>query len=138
MWGISCVSSPAFCTLKFMIQISHLSMSKLLLMLQDRSCDLVRLVFIKLHVGQSIITDQLLFCSCNFQVIKDCNQICLCYCIMWKQVSNTFHFTFTVRPEAKAMKNGFKLRNVVPATEEEARRILERIDADNLNEFFRT
>ncbi|AES80467.1 acyl-CoA thioesterase, putative [Medicago truncatula] len=54
------------------------------------------------------------------------------------EVSNTFHFTFTVRPEAKAMKNGFKLRNVVPATEEEARRILERIDADNLNEFFRT
>ncbi|XP_058739982.1 acyl-coenzyme A thioesterase 2, chloroplastic-like isoform X2 [Vicia villosa] len=54
------------------------------------------------------------------------------------EVSNTFHFSFTVRPEAKAMKNGFKLRNVVPATEEEARRILERIDADNLNEFFRT
>ncbi|GAU23930.1 hypothetical protein TSUD_181190 [Trifolium subterraneum] len=54
------------------------------------------------------------------------------------EVSNTFHFTFTVRPEAKALKNGFKLRNVVPATEEEARRILERIDADNLNEFFRT
>ncbi|XP_057754106.1 acyl-coenzyme A thioesterase 2, chloroplastic [Arachis stenosperma] len=54
------------------------------------------------------------------------------------EVSNTFHFTFTVRPEAKAMKNGFKLRNVVPATEEEARRILERIDADNLNEYFRT
>lgn len=54
------------------------------------------------------------------------------------EVSNTFHFTFTVRPEAKAMKNGFKLRNIVPATEEEARRILERIDADNLNEFFRT
>ncbi|CAL5192853.1 unnamed protein product [Lathyrus oleraceus] len=54
------------------------------------------------------------------------------------EVSNTFHFSFTVRPEAKAMKSGFKLRNVVPATEEEARRILERIDADNLNEFFRT
>ncbi|CAI8613324.1 unnamed protein product [Vicia faba] len=54
------------------------------------------------------------------------------------EVSNTFHFSFTVRPEAKAVKNGFKLRNVVPATEEEARRILERIDADNLNEFFRT
>lgn len=54
------------------------------------------------------------------------------------EVSNTFHFSFTVRPEAKAMKDGFKLRNVVPATEEEARRILERIDADNLNEFFRT
>ncbi|WVZ07854.1 hypothetical protein V8G54_021200 [Vigna mungo] len=54
------------------------------------------------------------------------------------EVSNTFHFTFTVRPEAKVTKNGFKLRNVVPATEEEARRILERIDADNLNEFFRT
>ncbi|KAJ1443614.1 HotDog domain superfamily [Sesbania bispinosa] len=46
------------------------------------------------------------------------------------EVSNTFHFTFSVRPEAKAMRNGFILRNVVPATEEEARRILERIEAD--------
>ncbi|OIW07351.1 hypothetical protein TanjilG_10186 [Lupinus angustifolius] len=48
------------------------------------------------------------------------------------EVSNNFYFTFTVRPEAKAMKDGFKLRNVVPAAEEEARRILERIDADKL------
>lgn len=47
-----------------------------------------------------------------------------------KQVSNTFYFTFSVRPEAKATKNGFKIRNVVPATEEEARRILERMDAE--------
>ncbi|TYJ09694.1 hypothetical protein E1A91_A11G157600v1 [Gossypium mustelinum] len=46
------------------------------------------------------------------------------------QVSNTFYFTFSVRPEAKATKNGFKIRNVVPATEEEARRILERMDAE--------
>ncbi|KAG8642061.1 acyl-coenzyme A thioesterase 2, chloroplastic [Manihot esculenta] len=49
------------------------------------------------------------------------------------EVSNTFHFTFTVRPEAKATKNGFRLRNVVPATEEEARRILERMDAETLH-----
>lgn len=48
------------------------------------------------------------------------------------EVSNTFYFTFSVRPEAKAMKNGFKIRNVVPATEEEARRILERMDAEML------
>ncbi|KAF2284693.1 hypothetical protein GH714_029337 [Hevea brasiliensis] len=48
------------------------------------------------------------------------------------EVSNTFYFSFTVRPEAKATKNGFRLRNVVPATEEEARRILERIDAETL------
>ncbi|XP_028756711.1 acyl-coenzyme A thioesterase 9, mitochondrial isoform X1 [Neltuma alba] len=47
------------------------------------------------------------------------------------EVSNTFHFTFTVRPEAKAMKNGLKLLKVVPATEEEARLILERMDADS-------
>jgi acyl-coenzyme A thioesterase 9 len=48
------------------------------------------------------------------------------------QVSNTFYFTFTLRPEAKAMKNGFRIRNVVPATEEEARCILERMDAEAL------
>ncbi|XP_027351386.1 acyl-coenzyme A thioesterase 9, mitochondrial-like [Abrus precatorius] len=54
------------------------------------------------------------------------------------EVSNTFYFTFTVRPEAKAMKKGHGLLNVVPATEEEAQRILERIDADNLHEFFGT
>lgn len=51
------------------------------------------------------------------------------------QVSNTFYFTFSVRPEAKAMKDGFRIRNVVPATEEEARRILERMDAENLPDF---
>jgi len=48
------------------------------------------------------------------------------------EVSNTFYFKFTVRPEAKARNNGFKLRNVVPATEEEARHILERMDAEAL------
>ncbi|GAV68390.1 hypothetical protein CFOL_v3_11893 [Cephalotus follicularis] len=48
------------------------------------------------------------------------------------EVSNTFYFTFTVRPEAKAAKNAYKIRNVVPATEEEARRILERMDAEFL------
>ncbi|KAK1428549.1 hypothetical protein QVD17_17385 [Tagetes erecta] len=48
------------------------------------------------------------------------------------EVSNTFYFTFTVRPEAKANKNGFRIRKVVPATEEEARTILERMDAEPL------
>lgn len=44
------------------------------------------------------------------------------------EVSNRFYFTFTVRPEAKAKNNRFRIRKVVPATEEEARRILERIE----------
>ncbi|CAN1236022.1 Acyl-coenzyme A thioesterase 2, chloroplastic [Linum grandiflorum] len=49
------------------------------------------------------------------------------------EVTNTFYFTFTVRPEAKASKNGSTLRNVVPTTEEEARLILERKDAEGLH-----
>lgn len=44
------------------------------------------------------------------------------------QVSNTFYFTFTVSPGA--LENGLKIRNVVPATEEEARQVLERMDAE--------
>lgn len=48
------------------------------------------------------------------------------------EVSNKFYFTFTVRPEAKASNNGFRIRKVVPATEEEAHRILERMDADSV------
>ncbi|XP_051134534.1 acyl-coenzyme A thioesterase 2, chloroplastic-like isoform X2 [Andrographis paniculata] len=48
------------------------------------------------------------------------------------EVSNRFYFTFTVRPEAKAKNNGHRIRKVVPATEEEARRIIERMDADSL------
>ncbi|GAB2265464.1 Acyl-coenzyme A thioesterase 4, mitochondrial [Dionaea muscipula] len=44
------------------------------------------------------------------------------------EVSNRFYFTFTVRPEA--LTDGLKVRNVVPATEEEARRVIERMDAD--------
>ncbi|KAF8402408.1 hypothetical protein HHK36_013363 [Tetracentron sinense] len=47
------------------------------------------------------------------------------------EVSNTFYFTFTTRPEV--VRNGLRIRNVVPATEEEARRVLERMDADNLH-----
>ncbi|XP_062194175.1 acyl-coenzyme A thioesterase 2, chloroplastic [Phragmites australis] len=46
------------------------------------------------------------------------------------EVSNTFHFTFTVSSDV--LKNGLKIRNVVPSTEEEARRILERMDAEGL------
>lgn len=48
-----------------------------------------------------------------------------------KQVSNRFYFTFGVDPEA--IKNGLRLRHVVPATEEEARKVLERMDAENLS-----
>ncbi|KFK31266.1 hypothetical protein AALP_AA6G090200 [Arabis alpina] len=44
------------------------------------------------------------------------------------EVSNRFYFTFSVRPET--MKNGLTIRNVVPATEEEARRVIERMDAE--------
>uniref|UniRef100_A0A804MPW7 HotDog ACOT-type domain-containing protein n=1 Tax=Zea mays TaxID=4577 RepID=A0A804MPW7_MAIZE len=46
------------------------------------------------------------------------------------EVSNTFHFTFTVCSDT--LKNGLKIRNVVPSTEEEARRILERMEAEGL------
>lgn len=45
------------------------------------------------------------------------------------EVSNKFYFTFTVCQEAKGKANGFRIRKVVPATEEEARTILERMDA---------
>ncbi|KAM7271298.1 hypothetical protein ACFE04_030512 [Oxalis oulophora] len=48
------------------------------------------------------------------------------------EVTNTFYFVFTVRPEAKATSNGVKIRKVVPGTEEEARLILERKDAKAL------
>ncbi|CAN8247524.1 unnamed protein product [Cochlearia groenlandica] len=44
------------------------------------------------------------------------------------EVSNRFYFTFSVRPDA--MKDGLKIRNVVPSTEEEATRVLERMDAE--------
>ncbi|CAN6198552.1 unnamed protein product [Urochloa humidicola] len=46
------------------------------------------------------------------------------------EVSNTFHFTFTVCSDT--LKNGLKIHNVVPSTEEEARRILERMEAEGL------
>ncbi|XP_057517458.1 acyl-coenzyme A thioesterase 2, chloroplastic isoform X3 [Amaranthus tricolor] len=48
------------------------------------------------------------------------------------EVSNTFYFTFTICPEAKADKNKINIRNVVTATEEEARHILERKDSKAL------
>lgn len=49
--------------------------------------------------------------------------------LFFKQVSNRFYFTFGVDPEA--IKNGLKIRNVVPATEEEALKVLERMDAES-------
>ncbi|KAM0974187.1 hypothetical protein FF1_017431 [Malus domestica] len=45
------------------------------------------------------------------------------------EVSNKFYFTFSVPPEA--MKDGIRIRNVVPATEEEAWRVIERMDAES-------
>ncbi|KAL5731780.1 Acyl-coenzyme A thioesterase 2 [Ranunculus cassubicifolius] len=45
------------------------------------------------------------------------------------EISNTSYFKFTVHPEA-ATKNELKLRSVVPSTEEEARQVLERIEAE--------
>lgn len=47
------------------------------------------------------------------------------------QVSNRFYFTFGIYPEA--IKNGLRIRQVVPATEEEAKKVLERLDAENLS-----
>nr|KYP40397.1 hypothetical protein KK1_038265 [Cajanus cajan] len=47
------------------------------------------------------------------------------------EVSNRFYFTFGVDPEA--VKNGLRVRCVVPAKEEEARKVLERMDAENLS-----
>lgn len=46
-----------------------------------------------------------------------------------KQVSNRFYFTFGV--DLEAIKNGLRIRNVVPGTEEEAQKVLERMDAEN-------
>ncbi|KAL5562263.1 hypothetical protein UlMin_032010 [Ulmus minor] len=43
-------------------------------------------------------------------------------------VSNTF-YTFSVRQEAKMMKNKFRIKKVIPATEEEARRMIEHMEA---------
>ncbi|MCL7051148.1 hypothetical protein MKW94_020392 [Papaver nudicaule] len=45
------------------------------------------------------------------------------------EVSNSFHFTFSVR-NLHTLENGFSVRSVVPATEEEARKILKRMDAN--------
>ncbi|XP_031124914.1 acyl-coenzyme A thioesterase 9, mitochondrial-like isoform X2 [Ipomoea triloba] len=44
------------------------------------------------------------------------------------EVSNKFYFTFSVCSDA--LENGPRIRSVVPATEEEARRVIERMDAE--------
>ncbi|KAI3685283.1 hypothetical protein L6452_34524 [Arctium lappa] len=44
------------------------------------------------------------------------------------EVSNKFYFTFTTC--SKITTNGWKIRSVVPATEEEARRVIKRMDAE--------
>ncbi|XP_010672467.2 acyl-coenzyme A thioesterase 2, chloroplastic isoform X1 [Beta vulgaris subsp. vulgaris] len=48
------------------------------------------------------------------------------------EISNKFYFTFTVCPEAT--KNGLKILSVYPASEEEARRVIERMDAEHSND----
>ncbi|KMZ61830.1 Acyl-CoA thioesterase [Zostera marina] len=45
------------------------------------------------------------------------------------EISNTFYFTFTVCPD-RLEKMAGRIRSVVPTTEEEARRVVERIDAE--------
>lgn len=45
------------------------------------------------------------------------------------EVSNRFYLAFAVNPEA--MKGGLRIRQVVPATEEEAIKVLERMDAED-------
>ena len=45
----------------------------------------------------------------------------------FNKVSNKFYFTFTTSSDG--IPNN-KIRSVVPATEEEARRVIERIDAE--------
>ncbi|XP_054811847.1 acyl-coenzyme A thioesterase 4, mitochondrial-like isoform X2 [Prosopis cineraria] len=47
----------------------------------------------------------------------------------FKPVSNRFYLAFAVNPEA--MKGGLRIRQVVPATEEEAIKVLERMDAED-------
>lgn len=44
------------------------------------------------------------------------------------EVSNNFYFYFTVQQDS--LKNGTRVRNVVPGTEEEARRVILRMDAE--------
>ncbi|CAD5184573.1 unnamed protein product [Musa acuminata subsp. malaccensis] len=46
------------------------------------------------------------------------------------EIPNTFYFTFNLNPDVR--KNGLKIHNVVPPTEEEARLVLERMDADKI------
>lgn len=46
------------------------------------------------------------------------------------EVSNTFYFTFTLNSEATS-DGSVNVRKVVPATEEEAQRVLQRYDADH-------
>ncbi|KVI08165.1 hypothetical protein Ccrd_013464 [Cynara cardunculus var. scolymus] len=45
------------------------------------------------------------------------------------EISNKFYFTFTTC--SNMTTNGLKIRSVVPATEEEARRVIERMDCEN-------
>ncbi|XP_078152618.1 acyl-coenzyme A thioesterase 2, chloroplastic-like [Carex rostrata] len=48
-----------------------------------------------------------------------------------KEVSDTFYFTFGVDQES--IRNRLKISNVAPGTKEEARRILQRMDSENIS-----
>nr|GMD98559.1 acyl-coenzyme A thioesterase 9, mitochondrial-like [Ipomoea batatas] len=52
----------------------------------------------------------------------------VCFFCNDSKVSNKFYFTFSVCSDA--LENGPRIRSVVPATEEEARRVIERMDAE--------
>nr|GMD99827.1 Acyl-coenzyme A thioesterase 9, mitochondrial [Ipomoea batatas] len=52
----------------------------------------------------------------------------VCFFCNGSKVSNKFYFTFSVCSDA--LENGLRIRSVVPATEEEARRVIERMDAE--------
>lgn len=72
--------------------------------------------------------EDILFYSCLFQEYVD-PSLTLVHVLQFEQVSNKFYFTFSVHPEA--VKDGVRIRNVVPDTEEEALRVIERMDAEN-------
>lgn len=56
---------------------------------------------------------------------------CLYVCFYW-QVSNTFYFTFSLDPECLEPGVDRTVRRVLPATEEEARTVLARYEADQI------
>lgn len=59
----------------------------------------------------------------HYEILNELFDKLVCYCSTLLQVSNNFYFTFTVPSDS--LRNGLKIRNVVPATEEEARHVMD-------------